>query len=76
VYPNPAKDVLTIETSLQSPATGTQISIYNMAGLLVKQQRLFDVTTRIDIGDLMNGHYLISTRDKYKVRVSKFEKIK
>jgi hypothetical protein len=76
VYPDPAKDVINVEISFQNLSTDAQISIYNMAGLLVKQQRFLYGKARIDIGDLVNGHYLIGTQDKYKVSVSKFEKVK
>lgn len=57
VYPNPASDVLTVE-SVQT-ATGN-ISIYNLQGQLVMQQPAdSDKTTIIDIAQLNPGIYIL-----------------
>ncbi len=60
LYPNPAQDKLTIElsTGFQS---GSKISIYDIHGVLIKQQQITQDNDRIDIdcSDLIPGWYII-----------------
>jgi hypothetical protein len=63
IYPNPASDVVTIETS---QATVKQIvGIYSASGQLVKQKEVTESgMVRIDISDLRKGFYLVEIKNK------------
>ena len=76
VYPNPVKDILTVEVqAVQSPAA--MLKIHNNKGQLVYQQRLEEVNQAylIDVSKYTKGIYIISivAKDKTSV-VEKFTK--
>jgi len=61
LYPNPATSNFNLRFE-QSPNEDMQLSIYNSAGQLVKQQQLsaFANEYRVDIGELSMGVYFVS----------------
>lgn len=65
LYPNPTQDKLTIElsTGFQS---GNKVSIYDIHGVLIKQQQITLDNTRIDFdcSDLIPGMYLIHYKNQ------------
>lgn len=56
VYPNPAKDRITIYCL---GTQGTEVKIYNLIGEYILQQSMDKRTTEIDIHDLLKGLYII-----------------
>jgi hypothetical protein len=60
-YPNPVLDFLTIFHA----KTGSQITLFDMAGRVVLQQQLPEIDKpRIDLSALKRGSYLIKYQDK------------
>lgn len=72
VYPNPAKDYLTIETQEQ-----LIVQMYNIEGALVLRKTITDPFSKLDISHLASGHYtlLIETGGE-RNKISKIEIIK
>ena len=60
VYPNPVNDVLTVETQARANCL---LSIYNVSGKLVLNQKLNTPVTYIDVNLLINGLYLYHITD-------------
>ncbi len=58
VYPNPASSYITIEN-----ANGETALIYNIAGMIVKQEILVSENQNIDINDLKQGLYILKIGD-------------
>ena len=58
VFPNPAKDVLTLEGA----EPGEMVMIYSTTGALVKSIKLANSTTQITVSDLAKGIYFIQTK--------------
>ena len=54
VYPNPAKNTLTI-----SNAQGNDVYLYNISGVLVKQISKASNVEQINVSDLENGTYIV-----------------
>lgn len=69
IFPNPATDNLTIETT--DKAT---IEILNIAGQLIKTIRTTEKQTSIDVSDLSGGVYIIKAKTEKGVAVKKFVK--
>ena len=72
VYPNPVRDVLTIE--LEEALTGTTtLRVYNGLGQMVQEQKLSAGETRIEMSvySLTNGMYTIQLVDGRTVRFVK-----
>ncbi|WP_299766864.1 T9SS type A sorting domain-containing protein [uncultured Dokdonia sp.] len=68
LYPNPVQDILTIETQVEIQ----KISLFNLNGQVVYNQKEGNINRQIDISELSKGVYLlqiISNRQKriYKV---------
>ncbi len=59
VYPNPANDVLHIETKVSD---NYSVAIYNIVGVKVYEESQLGKNKEIDISTLTNGIYLISLR--------------
>lgn len=61
IYPNPATDKVTIESSFSDVTSATQLNVYDISGKLVytttasPMQRVFEVNT----SDLKNGVYMV-----------------
>jgi photosystem II stability/assembly factor-like uncharacterized protein len=72
VYPNPTHDEITIETS---PITdNTYVSISNVRGIELIVQKVINNRTRIDIGNIPSGVYLIRLQNDKTVIVKKIIK--
>lgn len=54
VYPNPAKDMINVTTSVDS-----KLSIYDMQGKLVDSMDIFTTTSSIDVTYLSRGTYTL-----------------
>jgi len=74
VYPNPAKDQLTISTS--SDESIDQIDVYSSQGTLLKSfaENTSEGRVEINIGDFANGSYLIRVSTKSSVFHAKIQK--
>ena len=68
LYPNPAKEELTIISS----TTNNLISIYNLQGILVKQLYVSGAESRIHIADLAIGMYVIEVNNNGNSSFQKF----
>ena len=66
VYPNPVKDVLTIEGE-----NIEQVNVYNTMGQLVKTVNCNDNTVNVNVNDLQNGMYIVNVIDANGVISSK-----
>ncbi len=66
VYPNPVKDVLTIEGE-----NIEQVNVYNTMGQLVKSVNSNDNTVNVNVNDLQNGMYIVNVIDANGVISSK-----
>ena len=69
LYPNPASNIITIETSSKG-----SLSIFNLSGQELLQQKITEPTTRIDIGNLPNGVYFVRVTGESSVQQRKFIK--
>ena len=72
VYPNPAKEKITIELD-GNKFPSTLIEITNANGQVMLARKMTSNKIEIDVNDLPNGVYFISTRDK--TNSTKFIKI-
>lgn len=58
-YPNPAKDVITVESLLPVGV----IKIYNTQGVLVKEQQITKSKEQVDVSNLKQGMYIVWTNN-------------
>jgi PKD repeat protein len=72
VYPNPANNIITIETS--SLNKNEDISIYSIQGELLLQQPILLAKTNVDISTLAKGLYFIKVKAEKGLAVKKFVK--
>jgi len=56
LYPNPASEKVTIITDMTEPSV---ISIYNLQGQILMQQKIQQGKTDIDISELAKGVYIL-----------------
>jgi len=68
IYPNPADEIFTIEG-----ASSTILSIYSMAGDLVKQQYINAFTQQVNIANLARGLYIVKIEGSNIEKVSKLQ---
>ena len=73
VFPNPVKDVLTINQNIVRGNNAT-INIFNMQGKLVKQFHLTPGQQQLNVTSLAKGFYILQYRDDVQTAVIKFEK--
>lgn len=67
VYPNPAQDVLYVDA--QNPLPGQYVSsFFSSSGQLVKTVMLTDMSSRIYVGDLVPGAYLLQMQTSDNVQ--------
>lgn len=72
VYPNPAEDYLIVEnTDLKNIEW---IAIYDIQGQIIEKQSVRQSTTRLNIGNLKKGKYILKINYFYKTEVLEFEK--
>ena len=69
IYPNPATNNLTIETTEKS-----EIEISNIAGQILKTFNTTEKQTTIDVSNLPSGVYIIKAKTEKGVAVRKFVK--
>jgi len=69
IYPNPTIDKVTMET----PSTGF-LSVLNLCGQQLLQQRIIEPKTTIDINELPNGVYVIKLIGENRVHIGKIIK--
>ncbi len=71
LYPNPARDVLTVSSASISTGEEIEIQIHNMAGQPVMKQTAVPGSsqTKINIGHLLSGNYVLTliSRDNQEV---------
>lgn len=60
IYPNPTSESLNIDLTTNHANEEIQVSVYSLAGNLVKQARFQGKTQRLNVGELENGVYIIS----------------
>ncbi|HNW71229.1 MAG TPA: T9SS type A sorting domain-containing protein [Bacteroidales bacterium] len=69
IYPNPANDLITIETNLCS-----EIEIFDIQGQLIKSMKTNGDKTNIDISGFSRGMYFVKLKSEKKIEVKKFMK--
>jgi len=74
VYPDPANDNITIESTSLNNIKDEIISIYNIQGQLLMQQPMLKLINNIDILSLESGLYIIKIKTKNRVVIKKFIK--
>ncbi len=73
-YPNPAKDIITMDFQNQKDLQNTLISIYNMEGQLLLQQAINQEKTELNISSFAKGVYFINISDDKNLKHIKFIK--
>ena len=70
VYPNPAIDYFVIYNYKLS---NSQIQLYDISGKLIKNMQSKDLATRVDVGNLANGVYILTIKntDSKNIRTEK-----
>jgi len=63
LYPNPASDIVTLNSDNTNNAALT-LNIYNVIGTLVKSEILKQNNRQINIGNLSNGVYMVTIKSK------------
>lgn len=71
-YPNPANDMITIETSAKDK--DIKIFVYNIQGQILKQQQIKQTKTNIDISGFAKGIYFVKLTDNDNTTVTKIIK--
>ena len=72
LYPNPAKDHLTVSLSIGEGAK--TVRLYNMLGEQIFTSSFNGLQTIIDVGDLTNGVYFVEVQNEKGVMRKKFVK--
>jgi len=72
IYPNPATDKITIETS--AIPTKSQLSIMNLSSQEILTRQITEPKTQIDISNLPSGVYFVRLTNDKSVEVGKFIK--
>lgn len=79
LYPNPAREEITIEQISGNAAGISQIEVYSTAGRLIKSAPETDfqtgVTTRISLRDIAAGVYFVKINSGSEVRTMRFVKV-
>lgn len=71
IYPNPVKDIVSIEITQAWQTGNYHINIYSLLGERLKKIRPEGKTTTIDISDLPDGCYFIEVTNSKKEKTSK-----
>ena len=72
IYPNPANDLLTIETNGSGLHT---IEIYSLNGQLISISKIDGPTLQLDISTFQKGVYFITVKSRDYVRTEKIIKL-
>ncbi|MCZ2357553.1 MAG: T9SS type A sorting domain-containing protein [Bacteroidia bacterium] len=60
IYPNPASELITIDLKTKNANNETEIGIYSLTGCLVKKDKFQGNLIMMDVGELVNGVYIIT----------------
>ncbi len=71
IYPNPANGFLIIELT---DYINANVEIYNLKGQLIQSNPLLSKKTEVNIGNLVNGYYLMKIKNKEGIIVNRFIK--
>lgn len=71
VYPNPTSNFFKLALPQETKVSKTKISLYDMAGRMVKE---FNVSDTYNISDLPKGQYLVKVKDGESIKVTKLIK--
>ena len=63
LFPNPAKGFATIQ--MPDITTSGELKMYDALGRVVKKQTISEISTQVNISDLLTGTYLIVIRTDY-----------
>jgi aminopeptidase N len=74
VFPNPAKEKITLTLKQGNKIKNAKISVFNVQGQLVMQQQITEEKTEIDISRLAKGNYYIQLTAGDQKEVTKFVK--
>ena len=74
LYPNPAKDRLTIDLQKFSDVQNAMLMIYDTQGQLVLQQAIQDVRTELNVEALSKGLYIVKISNTKNRVITKFMK--
>jgi len=74
LYPNPAKNKITIDLQKISDLKNTYISIYNLQGQLLLQKSITQEKTELHINNLAKGMYIVKVYNNNNTMVTKFVK--
>ena len=66
IYPNPTSNIITIQTK-----PGASYTLTNLQGQVIKEGKLSDATSYVDISDIQSGTYFIRVMNDGKVRTEK-----
>ncbi len=61
-YPNPVKDIITLDLSGGSQQYDVAIEIYDNSGKLVRSEMLSDSESKIDVSSIAPGNYVLKAR--------------
>ncbi|MEL6535232.1 MAG: choice-of-anchor I family protein [Bacteroidota bacterium] len=73
VYPNPAQRELTVALAEGINSQGATMSIYTLQGVKVMDHEVLGATTRIPVGNLETGMYLVKVTAGEKTAVIRFQ---
>ena len=74
IYPNPAKNKLTIDFQNINALQNTFISIYDIQGQLLLQQAIIQQKTEVNINNLAKGIYVLKINNNNNTTITKFVK--
>ena len=74
VYPNPAKNIISVNLQEQKANQNHRISIYNVEGQKIFEKLLKKEKNEIDISGLAKGIYIIKLINDNRTEISKFVK--
>lgn len=74
LFPNPAKEKITLTLKQGNWVKNAKVSLFNLQGQLMMQEQITDEKTEIDISRLAKGNYYIELINSDKTEVHKFIK--
>jgi len=72
IYPNPANEMIIVESISRDNAGEIVITIFNVNGEMMLQQNSLRSKTEIDISTLVSGLYLLRVESRYGIAMKKF----
>ncbi|NMC98339.1 MAG: T9SS type A sorting domain-containing protein, partial [Bacteroidales bacterium] len=74
VFPNPAKDKITISVKQENVLHNTTVSVFNLQGELLLRQQIQQKTTELDLSSLAKGVFVLKFNSNNKTEVAKIVK--